>query len=101
MIEIEELTQTETLLRQHSESADDLPIAAAAVAVAVVVAAAVAVDDDDSDCWINADSVDAAEDAFDFEPEIEMDAEFLDYLGRPAEIETAATSGSALRQQSC
>ncbi|KAJ1402016.1 type VII secretion AAA-ATPase EccA [Sesbania bispinosa] len=30
-----------------------------------------------------------------------MDADFLDYLEKPAEVETAAISGSALKQRSC
>lgn len=52
---------------------------------------------------MSADAVDAAESVFEFEPEIEMetDVDFLDYLEKPAEVETAATFGFALRQKSC
>lgn len=54
---------------------------------------------------MSADAVDAAESVFEFEPEIEMEMEmdvnFLDYLEKPAEVETAATFGFALRQKSC
>lgn len=48
---------------------------------------------------MSSDAVDAAGNVLEFEPEIEMDADFLDCLERPAEVETAATSGSALKQQ--
>lgn len=50
---------------------------------------------------MSADAVDAAEDASEFVPEIEMAADSLDYFEKPAEVVTAATSGPALRQQSC
>lgn len=52
---------------------------------------------------MSADAVDAAEIVFVFEPEIEieMDVGFLEYLENPAEVETAATFGFALRENSC
>lgn len=46
-------------------------------------------------------AVDAAENAFEFEQVIEMDGDFLDYLEKPAEVETAATFESELREKSC
>jgi hypothetical protein len=47
---------------------------------------------------MSADSEEAAEN-FVFEPEIEMEADFLDSLKNSAEVEIAATSGFAIKQQ--
>ena len=44
---------------------------------------------------MSADAVDDAGNLFDFEPEFEMDVDFVDYLERLAENETAATSAVA------
>jgi len=49
---------------------------------------------------MNADAANAAENVLYFEPEIEMDVVFLDYLETIAETETAARSESALREKS-
>ena len=82
--------------------------AAAAVAAAVAVAAAAAVAvaaaaDDDDDYWTSADAAIVDEEAvIEYGPESEIDAGFLEHLvERPVEneIETAAPSGAASKQQ--
>ena len=76
--------------------------AAAAAAVAVAAAAAAAVDDDDDDdYWTSADAANVAEEVvIELEPESEIDAGFPEhFVEKPVEIESAAPSGAASKQQ--
>ena len=104
------------------KSVDDQPVAAAAAAAAAVVAAAAAaaaavvaaaaaaaavavaaaaVDDDDDDYWTSADAANVAEEVvIELEPESEIDAGFPEhFVEKPVEIESAAPSGAASKQQ--
>ena len=102
------------------KSVDDQPVAAAAAAAAAVVAAAAAAvvaaaavaaaaaaaaaavdDDDDDDYWTSADAANVAEEVvIELEPESEIDAGFPEhFVEKPVEIESAAPSGAASKQQ--
>ena len=76
-------------------------VAAAAAAAAVAVAAAAVDDDDDDDYWTSADAANVAEEVvIELEPESEIDAGFPEhFVEKPVEIESAAPSGAASKQQ--